>query len=244
MAPPLGEEAVLAIDPGFRTGCKSVVLNAKGNLMVKKTFFFHTSGKNFDQKGEFKSLIEKFEVKSIAIGDGTASRETEAVVKEIVGDKIQIYVISEAGASIYSGSEVAREEFPNEDITVRGAISIGRRLQDPLSELVKIDPKSIGVGQYQYDVNQKLLKSSLTQVVESTVNQVGVNVNTASKYLLTYVSGLGEKVAENIVYHRRKKGKFKTRKDLLNIPGFANSLIISFKVYIPVFDVTYLLRSI
>ncbi|MCI5058382.1 MAG: RNA-binding transcriptional accessory protein [Flavobacteriales bacterium] len=220
LAAPVGEKIVLAIDPGFRTGCKTVVLDAKGNLKAKATLHF-TTGNQYEKP--FNELLEKHKVEVIAIGDGTASRETETKVRSLVKNKeIEVYVISEAGASIYSGSEVAREEFPNEDITVRGAISIGRRLMDPLSELVKIDPKSIGVGQYQYDVNQKQLRLSLDRVVESAVNEVGVNINVASKYLLKYVSGISLKTAENIVRHRKKRGKFKSRKELLDVDGLGS----------------------
>ncbi len=216
LAAPLGQKRVLAIDPGFRTGCKTVVLNELGDL-IYDTVIYPTT-KSQEAGAIIRKLSEDYRIEAVAIGNGTASRETEAFVKSC-GLKIkEIYVVSEQGASIYSASDLARDEFPDKDVTVRGAISIGRRLKDPLAELVKIDPKSIGVGQYQHDVNQKLLKDSLDAVVESCVNTVGVELNTASKHLLSYVSGLGPALAQNIVEYRSKNGKFGSRKDLLKVP--------------------------
>ncbi|HZW76699.1 MAG TPA: Tex family protein [Flavobacteriaceae bacterium] len=217
---PLGEKRVLAIDPGFRTGCKVVCLDEHGNLLHNETIFPHPP--QSDSKGAMKklsSLADAYKIEAIAIGNGTASRETEQLVKRIhFKNDIQVFVVSEAGASIYSASKIARDEFPNYDVTVRGAVSIGRRLQDPLAELVKIDAKSIGVGQYQHDVNQTQLQNSLNTVVEHCVNLVGVNLNTASIPLLSYVSGIGPKLAENIVKHREEKGGFSSRNDLKLVP--------------------------
>ncbi|WP_405379860.1 Tex family protein [Maribacter sp. LLG6340-A2] len=217
---PLGEKRILAIDPGFRTGCKVVCLDAQGNLVHNETIYPHAPQN--DVAGAIKklsSLANAYKIEAIAIGNGTASRETEQVVKKVIfNNPVEVYVVSEAGASIYSASKIAREEFPNYDVTVRGAISIGRRLADPLAELVKIDPKSIGVGQYQHDVDQTKLKNSLDTVVESCVNSVGVNINTASVPLLSYVSGIGPKLAENIVAQRKEKGAFKSRKDIMAVP--------------------------
>ncbi len=220
LSAPLGEKNVLAIDPGFRTGCKVVCLDAQGNFLKNNTIYPHPPQNDVHKaKEKIKHLVEKYQIEAIAIGDGTASRETENLIKSInFKDKVEIYVVSEAGASIYSASEVAREEFPDFDVTVRGAISIGRRLQDPLSELVKIDPKSIGVGQYQHDVDQTKLKDELESVVSSCVNLVGVNINTASKYLLTFVSGIGEKLADKIVAYRMQNGAFKNRNAIKNVP--------------------------
>lgn len=216
---PVGEKRVLGIDPGFRTGCKVVCLDAQGDLKYNETIYPHPP-KN-DSIGAMKkisSLADAYKIEAIAIGNGTASRETEALIRKIrFKNDIEVYVVSEAGASIYSASKIAREEFPNYDVTVRGAVSIGRRLQDPLAELVKIDAKSIGVGQYQHDVDQSKLKSSLDTVVESCVNAVGVNINTASKSLLSYVSGIGPKLAENIVTYRNKHGAFSSRNDIKNV---------------------------
>ena len=219
LAPPLGEKRILAIDPGYRTGCKVVVLSRQGDFRHYDTIFPHApQNKKMEAEALLKMLVSKYDVEAIAIGNGTASRETESLVKSIKFDKhLPVFVVSEAGASIYSASKIAREEFPDKDITVRGAISIGRRLQDPLAELVKIDAKSIGVGQYQHDVNQSMLKEELDNVVESAVNLVGVNVNTAGKHLLKYVSGIGEKLAENIVLYRTENGQFRTREDLKNV---------------------------
>ncbi|TYA74005.1 Tex family protein [Seonamhaeicola marinus] len=217
---PLGEKRVLAIDPGFRTGCKVVCLDAQGQLLYNETIYPHAP-KN-DSIGAMKkisSLADAYKTEAIAIGNGTASRETEALIRKIrFKNDIQVFVVSEAGASIYSASKIAREEFPNYDVTVRGAISIGRRLQDPLAELVKIDAKSIGVGQYQHDVDQSKLQKSLESVVENCVNAVGVNINTASKSLLSYVSGIGPKLAENVFNYRNENGAFTSRKDLKNVP--------------------------
>lgn len=217
---PLGEKRILAIDPGFRTGCKVVCLDAQGNLVHNETIYPHAPQN--DVAGAIKklsSLANAYKIEAIAIGNGTASRETEQVVKKVIFNiPVEVYVVSEAGASIYSASKIAREEFPNYDVTVRGAVSIGRRLADPLAELVKIDPKSIGVGQYQHDVDQTKLKNSLDTVVESCVNSVGVNINTASVPLLSYVSGIGPKLAENIVAQRKENGAFKSRKDIMAVP--------------------------
>ncbi|MDR2066204.1 MAG: helix-hairpin-helix domain-containing protein, partial [Prevotellaceae bacterium] len=220
LAPPLGQKRVLGIDPGYRTGCKLVCLDEQGNLLHNETVYPHPP-QNEKRKAAAKIsyLISAYLIDAVAIGNGTASRETEQLVTNIrYNRKIQVFVVSENGASIYSASKVAREEFPEYDVTVRGAVSIARRLMDPLAELVKIDPKSIGVGQYQHDVNQTLLKKSLDQTVVNCVNSVGVNVNTAGKHLLMYVSGLGAALAQNIVNYRIENGFFKTRKELLNVP--------------------------
>jgi len=216
---PLGEKRVLAIDPGFRTGCKLVCLDAQGDLKYNETIYPHPP-KN-DPTGAIKkisSLADAYKIEAIAIGNGTASRETEQLIKRIhFKNNVEVFVVSEAGASIYSASKIAREEFPNYDVTVRGSVSIGRRLQDPLAELVKIDAKSIGVGQYQHDVDQGKLKTSLDTVVESCVNAVGVNINTASKSLLSYVSGIGPKLAENIVTYRNEHGAFLSRNEIKKV---------------------------
>ncbi|MFD0796205.1 Tex family protein [Maribacter chungangensis] len=216
---PLGEKTILAIDPGFRTGCKVVCLDAQGNLVHNETIYPHAPQN--DVSGAIKklsSLANAYRIEAIAIGNGTASRETERLVKKVqFRDPIEVFVVSEAGASIYSASKIARDEFPNYDVTVRGAVSIGRRLADPLAELVKIDPKSIGVGQYQHDVNQTKLKTALDRVVESCVNSVGVNINTASVPLLSYVSGIGPKLAENIVNHRSEHGAFASRNEIKKV---------------------------
>ena len=220
LASPLGQKNVLGIDPGFRTGCKVVCLDAQGNLLHNETIYPHPP-KNERGKAAAKiaHLVETYRIEAIAIGNGTASRETEEFITNIQYDrKVQIFVVSENGASIYSASKVARDEFPDYDVTVRGAVSIGRRLMDPLAELVKIDPKSIGVGQYQHDVDQPALKRSLDQTVENCVNLVGVNVNTASKHLLMYVSGLGQTLAQNIVDFRTAHGAFRTREELKQVP--------------------------
>ena len=217
---PLGEKRVLAIDPGFRTGCKVVCLDAQGGLSYNETIYPHPP--KSDSAGAIKkisSLTEAYQIEAIAIGNGTASRETESLIRRIhFKNNIQVFVVSEAGASIYSASKIARDEFPNYDVTVRGSVSIGRRLQDPLAELVKIDAKSIGVGQYQHDVDQTKLKKELDTVVESCVNAVGVNINTASTSLLSYVSGIGPKLAENIVTYRDENGAFASRNDIKNVP--------------------------
>lgn len=216
---PLGEKNVLAMDPGFRTGCKIVCLDRQGTLMHNETIYPHApQNQTALSIKKILSLVNAYKIEAIAIGNGTASRETEDFIKWVKFDKdIQVFVVSESGASIYSASKIAREEFPDYDVTVRGAISIGRRLMDPLAELVKIDPKSIGVGQYQHDVDQIKLQKSLDDVVMSCVNAVGVEVNTASKHLLTYVSGLGPQLAQNIIDYRTDKGPFKSRKELLKV---------------------------
>jgi uncharacterized protein len=217
---PIGEKRVLAIDPGYRTGCKVVCLDAQGNLLYNETIYPHPP--KSDAVGAMKkisSLADAYKIEAIAIGNGTASRETEDLVKKIhFKNDIQVFVVSEAGASIYSASKIARDEFPNYDVTVRGSVSIGRRLQDPLAELVKIDAKSIGVGQYQHDVDQSKLKKELDAVVESCVNAVGVNINTASSSLLGYVSGIGPKLAESIINYRTEKGPFASRNDIKKVP--------------------------
>jgi uncharacterized protein len=227
MAPPLGAHYVMAIDPGFRTGCKVVCLDRQGKLLHYENIFPMSSGTQLEEsKRIIQDLCERFHVEFVAIGNGTASRETELFVRSIgLPKNIQIVMVSETGASIYSASKAAREEFPKHDVTVRGAISIGRRLMDPLAELVKIDPKSIGVGQYQYDVDQNLLKQSLDDVVISSVNQVGVELNTASKELLTYVSGLGESRARMILEYRNEHGPFRSREDLQAIPRLGGKAI-------------------
>lgn len=219
MAPPLGQKNVLAIDPGFRTGCKVVCLNRQGDLLHNETIHPHPPVEDrIGARKKINHLVEVYEIEAIAIGNGTASRETESFIKRIPFSRdLRVYVVNEAGASIYSASPIAREEFPEYDVTVRGAVSIGRRLMDPLAELVKIDPKSIGVGQYQHDVDQNMLQESLNQVVESCVNQVGVTLNTASKHLLTYVSGLGPQLANNIVQYRAENGPFNNRQELMNV---------------------------
>lgn len=220
LAPPLGQKRVLGIDPGYRTGCKVVCLDAQGNLLHNETIYPHPP-KNERKKAEIKiqHLVEAYNIDAISIGNGTASRETEEFITNIRYTKpVKVFVVSEDGASVYSASAVARAEFPEYDVTVRGAVSIGRRLMDPLAELVKVDPKSIGVGQYQHAVDQALLKKSLDQTVESCVNLVGVNVNTASKELLTYISGLGPVLAQNIVQYRAENGPFDSRKDLKKVP--------------------------
>ncbi|GHV35098.1 RNA-binding transcriptional accessory protein [Bacteroidia bacterium] len=220
MSAPLGQKRVLGIDPGFRTGCKITALDEQGNLLFNDTIYPHPPVGNVAAASEkVENTVKKYKIEAIAIGNGTASRETERFVKSLdLANSPQIFVVSENGASIYSASEIGRAEFPDYDLTVRGAVSIGRRLLDPLAELVKIDPKSIGVGQYQHDVNQKELKNALDFVVISCVNNVGVNLNTASKYLLTYISGIGQQLAQNIVNFRKENGSFKNRKELLKVP--------------------------
>lgn len=219
LAPPLGQKRILALDPGYRTGCKVVCLDAQGNLIHNETIYPHPPQSETKMAAKkIASLVNQFKIEAIAIGNGTAGRETEHFMKKIRFDRdMQVFMVNESGASVYSASKVAREEFPGYDVTVRGAVSIGRRLADPLAELVKIDPKSIGVGQYQHDVDQGSLRESLDQVVESCVNQVGVNLNTASKHLLTYVSGLGPALAQNIVDYRSEKGPFGSRKELKKV---------------------------
>lgn len=220
LAPPLGQKRVIGIDPGYRTGCKIVCLDAQGTLLYNDTIYPHPPKSEKEKAGnKLKTLVQQYKIEAIAIGNGTASRETEQFVKSLqFTHNVQIYVVSEDGASIYSASKTAREEFPNYDVTVRGAVSIGRRLIDPLAELVKIDAKSIGVGQYQHDVDQLKLKEALNHTVENCVNLVGVNVNTASRHLLTYVSGLGPVLAQNIVDYRTSNGPFHSRKELLKVP--------------------------
>tara|TARA_R110001583_G_scaffold33438_4_gene112952 strand:- start:40423 stop:42549 length:2127 start_codon:yes stop_codon:yes gene_type:complete len=219
LSSPLGQKRVLAIDPGFRTGCKVVCLDAQGSLLHNETIYPHAPQNESKMAArKLTNMVETYNIQAIAVGNGTAGRETERFVTNLHYDrKVQVFVVSEAGASIYSASKVAREEFPEYDITVRGAVSIGRRLMDPLAELVKLEPKSIGVGQYQHDVDQSLLQQSLDQVVESCVNKVGVNLNTASKHLLTYVSGLGPQLAQNIVDYRTEEGAFNSRKQLMKV---------------------------
>ena len=220
MAPPLGEKRILAIDPGFRSGCKIVCLDEKGDLLYNETIYPHApQNETTMAMKKIKSMVNAYNIDAISIGNGTASRETEFFIKKIAFDKpVQVFIVSEAGASVYSASKIAREEFPNYDVTVRGSVSIGRRLSDPLAELVKIDPKAIGVGQYQHDVDQNKLKEELDTTVIRCVNSVGVNINTASKHLLSYVSGIGEKLAENIVNYRSENGPFENRKQLKKVP--------------------------
>src|SRR5690606_4344525 len=219
LSPPLGEKRILALDPGFKSGCKLVCLDQKGALLHNETIYPHPPRKEASQAiKKILTLVNAYKIEAIAIGNGTASRETEQLIKRIGFEKpIEVFVVSEAGASVYSASKIARAEFPNYDVTVRGAVSIGRRLSDPLAELVKIDAKSIGVGQYQHDVDQLKLQHRLDRVVESCVNKVGINLNTASSSLLKYVSGIGEKLAENIIEHRREYGAFTSRDELLKV---------------------------
>lgn len=220
LAAPLGRHRTLALDPGFRTGCKVVCLDEQGQMLCHSVIFPHPPHpREAEARAELRRLIDKYEIEAVAIGNGTASRETEAFVRSLNADgKLRVFVVSEDGASIYSASATAREEFPDEDVTVRGAVSIGRRLMDPLAELVKIDPKSLGIGQYQHDVDQSRLKAALDAVVVSCVNQVGVEVNTASRHLLTYVSGLGPQLAKNIVDYRTEHGPFASRAELKKVP--------------------------
>ena len=220
LAPPLGQKRILAIDPGFRSGCKVVCLDEQGNLLHNETIYPHPPRNEYSKAGnKIVKLVTTYKIDAIAIGNGTASRETERFITNLRYEtKVQVFVVSENGASVYSASKIAREEFPDYDVTVRGAVSIGRRLSDPLAELVKIDPKAVGVGQYQHDVDQTKLKKSLDQTVESCVNLVGVNLNTASKHLLVYVSGLGESLAQNIVDYRTSEGAFSSRKELMKVP--------------------------
>ncbi len=217
LSSPLGSKKILSIDPGYRTGCKVVCIDEKGELQKTALIFVHEKNRMDDAEHTIRSLVKQYDTQAFAIGDGTAGRETEQFIKKLnIG--LPVYLVNEDGASIYSASEIARQEFPDQDITIRGAVSIGRRLMDPLAELVKIDPKSIGVGQYQHDVNQPRLKEKLDQTVVSCVNNVGVNLNTASKHLLSYVSGIGSTIAENIVAYRKQEGKFTSRKQLLKVP--------------------------
>ena len=220
LAPPLGEKRVLAIDPGYKSGCKVVCLDEKGDLLYNETIYPHApQNESAMAMKKIRSMVNAYNIEAISIGNGTASRETEFFIKRIAFDKpVQVFVVSEAGASVYSASKIARDEFPSYDVTVRGAVSIGRRLSDPLAELVKIDAKSIGVGQYQHDVDQNKLKEELDTVVVRCVNSVGININTASKSLLSYVSGIGEKMAENIVNYRSENGPFEDRKQIKKVP--------------------------
>ena len=220
LAPPLGEKRILAIDPGFKSGCKVVCLDEKGDLLHNETIYPHApQNESGMAMKKIRSMVNAYNIQAISIGNGTASRETEFFIKKIAFDKpLQVFVVSEAGASVYSASKIARDEFPNFDVTVRGAVSIGRRLSDPLAELVKIDAKSIGVGQYQHDVDQTQLKNELDSTVMKCVNSIGINLNTASKSLLSYVSGIGEKMAENIVNYRAENGAFENRKQLKKVP--------------------------
>lgn len=227
LAAPLGPKTILAIDPGFRTGCKLVCLDEQGALLYNTTIYPHPPQNQIKDAGDFiNKLIRQYKIKAIAVGNGTAGRETESFIKSLIdkNSDIEVYMVNESGASVYSASEVAREEFPELDLTVRGAVSIGRRLMDPLAELVKIDAKSIGVGQYQHDVDQELLKDSLDQVVSLAVNNVGVNLNTSSKHLLRYVSGIGPKIAGAIMKYRQDNGPFKSRKELMKVSGLGNKV--------------------
>ncbi|MCU0376001.1 MAG: helix-hairpin-helix domain-containing protein, partial [Chitinophagaceae bacterium] len=216
LASPLGSKRILAIDPGYRTGCKTVVLDEKGTLLENTLIYVHEPNRLAASENTLRQLVQRHSIEAIAIGDGTAGRETEQFVKKLEFGLL-VFLVNEAGASVYSASEVAREEFPHHDVTVRGSVSIGRRLMDPLAELVKIDPKSIGVGQYQHDVNQTRLKEKLDQTVESCVNLVGVNLNTASKHLLRYVSGIGDTLAKNIVEYREQIGRFESRSQVKKV---------------------------
>lgn len=238
LAPPLGEKRILAIDPGYRSGCKVVCLDEKGDLLYNETIYPHQpQNETAMAMKKIKSMVNAYNIEAISIGNGTASRETEFFIKKISFDKsVQVFVVSEAGASVYSASKIAREEFPNFDVTVRGSVSIGRRLSDPLAELVKIDPKSIGVGQYQHDVDQNKLKEELDTVVMRCVNSVGININTASKSLLSYVSGIGEKMAENIVAYRSENGPFEDRKQLLKVPRLGDKAFQQAAAFIRIKD--------
>ncbi len=238
LAPPLGEKRILAIDPGFRTGCKVVCLDEKGDLLYNETIFPHApQNETTMAMKKVKSMVNAYNIEAISIGNGTASRETEFFIKKIAFDKpVQVFVVSEAGASVYSASKIAREEFGSYDVTVRGAVSIGRRLSDPLAELVKIDPKSIGVGQYQHDVDQTKLKEELDTTVVRCVNSVGININTASKSLLSYVSGIGEKMAENIVAYRSEKGAFEERSQLKKVPRLGDKAFQQAAAFIRIKD--------
>ncbi len=234
LAPPLGEKRILAIDPGYKSGCKVVVLDEQGDLLHNENIYPHAPQNEKTQAiKKLKSLVNAYNVDAISIGNGTASRETENLVQNIAFDRpLKVFVVNEAGASVYSASKIARDEFPDKDVTVRGAISIGRRLQDPLAELVKIEPKSIGVGQYQHDVDQTLLKNELDDVVSFCVNKVGVNLNTASKHLLNYVAGIGEKMAENIVEYRSENGAFNSRKELLKVPRLGEKAFLQASAFL------------
>ncbi|MGV0935711.1 Tex family protein [Empedobacter falsenii] len=234
LAPPLGEKRILAIDPGYKSGCKVVVLDEQGDLLHNENIYPHApQNEKMQAIKKLKSLVNAYNVDAISIGNGTASRETENLVQNIAFDRpLKVFVVNEAGASVYSASKIARDEFPDKDVTVRGAVSIGRRLQDPLAELVKIEPKSIGVGQYQHDVDQTLLKNELDDVVSFCVNKVGVNLNTASKHLLNYVAGIGEKMAENIVEYRSENGAFNSRKELLKVPRLGEKAFLQASAFL------------
>lgn len=234
LASPYGEKRILAIDPGFKSGCKVVCLDENGGLLHNENIYPHApKNESIPSQKKIRSLVNAYQIEAIAIGNGTASRETEHFIQKIAFDRpLHVFVVSEAGASVYSASAIAREEFPDKDITVRGAVSIGRRLSDPLAELVKIEPKAIGVGQYQHDVNQTLLKEELDQTVMFCVNQVGVNLNTASAHLLQYVSGIGKKLAENIVQYRTENGPFNSRKDLLKVPRFGEKAFLQASAFL------------
>lgn len=234
LAPPLGQKRILAIDPGYKSGCKVVVLDEQGDLLHNENIYPHApQNEKIQAIKKLKSLVNAYNVDAISIGNGTASRETENLVQNIAFDRpLKVFVVNEAGASVYSASKIARDEFPDKDVTVRGAVSIGRRLQDPLAELVKIEPKSIGVGQYQHDVDQTLLKNELDDVVSFCVNKVGVNLNTASKHLLNYVAGIGEKMAENIVEYRSENGAFNSRKDLLKVPRLGEKAFLQASAFL------------
>ena len=238
LAPPLGEKRILAIDPGYRSGCKIVCLDEKGDLLYNETIYPHQpQNETAMAMKKVKSMVNAYNVEAISIGNGTASRETEFFIKKIAFDKpVQVFVVSEAGASVYSASKIARDEFPNYDVTVRGSVSIGRRLSDPLAELVKIDAKSIGVGQYQHDVDQTKLKEELDNTVVRCVNSVGVNLNTASKSLLSYVSGIGEKMAENIVAYRSENGAFEDRNQLKKVPRLGDKAFQQAAAFIRIKD--------
>ncbi len=240
MAAPLGEKELIAIDPGYRTGCKLVCLDSGGKLLEETVIYPTEPRRETDRSATIiKQLAKKYSIKAIAVGDGTAGRETAAFIRGINFDSpVEVYSVNENGASVYSASEVAREEFPDKDITVRGAVSIGRRLLDPLAELVKIDPKSIGVGQYQHDVDQKDLKDSLEFTVTGVVNNVGVNINTASPQLLSYVAGIGPVLSRNIVSYREQNGPFKNRKDLLKVPRLGGKAFEQSAGFLRIVDAT------
>lgn len=245
LAPPLGQKRVLGIDPGFRTGCKVVCLDAQGNLLHNETIYPHAPQNEYSQAmRKIQKMVEAYDIQAVAIGNGTAGRETEQFVQNTRFDReVKLFVVSENGASIYSASKIAREEFPDYDVTVRGAVSIGRRLMDPLAELVKIDPKSIGVGQYQHDVDQSQLKKALDQTVENAVNKVGVNLNTASKHLLTYISGLGPALAQNIVDYRAENGAFSSRKQLMKVAKMGAKTFEQCAGFLRIPDAAYVLDN-
>ncbi len=245
LAPPLGQKRVLGIDPGFRTGCKVVCLDAQGNLLHNETIYPHPPQHETSQAmRKVQKMVEAYDIQAIAIGNGTAGRETEQFIQNTRFDReVKLFVVSENGASIYSASKIARDEFPDYDVTVRGAVSIGRRLMDPLAELVKIDPKSIGVGQYQHDVDQSQLKKALDQTVENAVNKVGVNLNTASKHLLTYISGLGPQLAQNIVDFRAENGAFKSRKQLMKVAKMGAKTFEQCAGFLRIPDAEYILDN-